>query len=229
MRFLCTSTCANVGNLKVHNVFTRYISEQSLAVGCGCLVLQNPVNGDTTMHEVNTLQKKKKKGCENEKLFKKKTCTMINKHKDICVGVYWRKLVFPTGSIHGNQCTVHGRVAHRTLWKKTDDLQLICLLLHVPIHRLVCCHDSLHLLLKFLAPTVNLIEMAKSSTIWRCFFRALVSQLRHLHSSVTIFIFSSFSIVTSSDSSSVKSAVWVSRTFWLSAPSNSGNPHPRTS
>jgi len=35
--------------------------------------------------------------------------------------------------------------------------------------------------------------------------------------------------VTSSDSSSVKSVEWVSRTFWISAPSNSGNLHPGTS
>jgi len=63
------------------------------------------------------------------------------------------------------QCTVHGKVAHRTFRKESDDLRSLCFLLHIPIHCLVCCHDSLPLKLKFLAPTVNLIEMVKSSAI----------------------------------------------------------------
>lgn len=131
------------------------------------------------------------------------------------------------------QCTSHGWVTDRTLREESDDLWLLCLLLHILIQRLVCSHDSLQFVLEFVAPiheTVNFKEIATSSAIWRPFFNSS-SLLRHLHSNIRIFciLWFSLSVVMSSDSSSVNSAVWVFRTSWISAPSNSRNPYPGTS
>jgi hypothetical protein len=72
-------------------------------------------------------------------------------------------LVFLAEGCHSNQ------MMYRTLSEENSNLRLRCLLLHIFIHRLVQCDESLQLMLKFQAPinqAVNFKEMTMLFAIW---------------------------------------------------------------
>ena len=85
---------------------------------------------------------------------------------------HWCSWLKVLGYLKDMECIVGGR---QKTWKCR--WSLIALPSTCPIHQLVWCCDSPHLMLKFWAPICEMFrgtEMIDSSTIWRPFFRALV-------------------------------------------------------
>ena len=74
---------------------------------------------------------------------------VINKHELIWVGVYWNKSSVCgwklSGQLNDVECMVEGETAECL---KRGNLWLLHLLMYV-IYLLACCHNSLHLMLKF--------------------------------------------------------------------------------
>jgi hypothetical protein len=64
--------------------------------------------------------------------------------------------------------------------------QLLYLLLHVPVHLFVWCHDIFHLKLEFQASLYELSN--KTSAIWKLFFMKTTNWLRLLYSGITVLI-----------------------------------------
>lgn len=67
---------------------------------------------------------------------------IMNKHEHICVGVCYTDVCELSGLSNDVMCMVE---RDRKLGRERGDLQLLCLLLHIHIHLLVCCHESLWL------------------------------------------------------------------------------------
>lgn len=80
---------------------------------------------------------------------------MINKHKNVCVGVYWNDISVPglklSGWVNNVECRVVGG-------KEGGDFLFLCFILHGLMHFSVWCHDSLDFMHK-LSEIFNLKEM----------------------------------------------------------------------
>jgi len=89
---------------------------------------------------------------------------------DICVGVYWNSVVPGWKLSHWThdkgECLAVRDGRLRTFWRKR--WSLLCLLLHVHIHLLVWCSDSLHLMLKIsgLSHQGYIFDAISSHSLW---------------------------------------------------------------